>query len=476
MKYRNVLSRRTLLRGAGAVAIALPFLDEMRVHSAYAAAPAPPMRAFNVFHGLGVPTPLQGEGFDGPLAPFAELAAKMSIVRGIDHVRCDEGGINAHFDGAAGAFTAEKPNGEALSGGASLDQLIRQHFYPDGLPAGILSTVLMGTYFRRSRPARYIHSWLPDGSPASLPKEDPAALFALMFGNVPMGETDPETEKQLRYKQSVLDAVVEQYRHFQSDAGNLGKASRSRISDHLDRIREYEQRIFGELPDGCVLPDVPGDSLLPHEDAADPDGEGIDITVDELVGEWRLMADLYALSIQCDLVRFGGVTFQAAGERIRLSGNYQYQGTTIYDFDDQGERGTGGAQGCSHEWWHEFNESAANTQLRAHVHLMHDQLVYFLKMLDDPEHADENGLTILENAVVCVSTESGDGRHNDVTRELSGVFHAISGANERFKTGGFIDVDAEGLDVYNTMLAALGVTAKLGPANRDVIEVSGILA
>ena len=37
MKYSRVLSRRTLLRGAGTVVIGLPFLEEMRVRSVYAA-------------------------------------------------------------------------------------------------------------------------------------------------------------------------------------------------------------------------------------------------------------------------------------------------------------------------------------------------------------------------------------------------------------------------------------------------------
>ena len=39
MRYRNVMSRRTLLRGAGTVAIGLPFLDEMRIQSAFAGEP-----------------------------------------------------------------------------------------------------------------------------------------------------------------------------------------------------------------------------------------------------------------------------------------------------------------------------------------------------------------------------------------------------------------------------------------------------
>jgi hypothetical protein len=122
--------------------------------------------------------------------------------------------------------------------------------------------------------------------------------------------------------QRAIARVRREYHHLQSDASNLGKASRARIADHLDSIREHEQRLFGDGAD-CAVPDMPGASSIPHGAAADPDGQGIDITVDALVSEWRLMADLYALGVKCDVVRFGGVTFQAAGERIRLKGAYE---------------------------------------------------------------------------------------------------------------------------------------------------------
>ena len=75
-----------------------------------------------------------------------------------------------------------------------------------------------------------------------------------------------------------------------------------------------------------------------------------------------------------------------------------------------------------------------------------------------------------------MSTESGDGRHNDSRRELSGVFHAISGANGRFKTGEILDVAHEGLDVYNTMLGAMGAQVRLGPEDREIQKVERILA
>jgi hypothetical protein len=117
-----------------------------------------------------------------------------------------------------------------------------------------------------------------------------------------------------------------------------------------------------------------------------------------------------------------------------------------------------------------------NEQLRAHAHMKMREVAHFLKRLDEPESMEPNGRTILENALITVSTESGDGRHDDVRRELSGVFHAISGANGRFKTGQFLEVGAEGLDVYNTMLAALGASRRLGPTDRPMNPVDAIRA
>jgi hypothetical protein len=99
------------------------------------------------------------------------------------------------------------------------------------------------------------------------------------------------------------------------------------------------------------------------------------------------------------------------------------------------------------------------------------EVAYFLQRLDGSESVEANGRTILENSLITISTESGDGRHNDVKRELSGVFHSITGAQGRFKTGQIINVGAEGLDVYNSMLGAMGASQRLGPSDRPVNEV-----
>ncbi|MEM7232380.1 MAG: DUF1552 domain-containing protein [Planctomycetota bacterium] len=475
----SLLSRRAVLRGLGGITIGLPLLEEMLVSPLAAKAPAAteamvPVRAFNVFFGLGIPKPLQDEGFDGVLEPLKPLAKKMMILRNVDQVRCDENGINAHFDGATGSFTAEPPDGEAKSGGPSIDQVIRKAHHPNGQPAGMVPTLVGGTYFRRSRVGRYVHSYNQDGTAAARMQERPRDLFDRVFGTVAL--PGDKNSRRDRLKRSVLDAIVDQYRFYTGVRSPLGAASRSRIADHLDRIREFEQRAYSLRRKTDGAPDLPPRSNLPHELEADPGGEGIDITLEELSTEWRLMADLYALAIQLDRVRFGAITFLAAGERIRLTGDYMYGGEKRFVFDDAAQLRKSGSAGCSHEWWHKYNEKKKNEQLRAHAHMKMREVAYFLSRLDGDEAKEANGKTILENSLITVSTESGDGRHSNVKRELSGVFHAISGANGRFKTGGFLDLGAEGLDVYNTMLNAMGSKERLGPKDRELRSVESILA
>ena len=185
------------------------------------------------------------------------------------------------------------------------------------------------------------------------------------------------------------------------------------------------------------------------------------------------MADLYAMAIELDRVRFGSITFLAAGERLRVKGDYEYDGRLIYSFDDAKDLNASGDKGCSHEWWHKFTPQKKNEQLRAHAHMKMREVAYFLKKLDSLQ--DPNGRSVLENSMLTVSTESGDGRHNDSKRELSGIFHAISGANGRFKTGQIMNVGHEGLDVYNTMLAAMGAEKRLGPHDREMTKSEQIL-
>ena len=311
---------------------------------------------------------------------------------------------------------------------------------------------------------RYVHSYNPDGTVAGLMQERPRDLFDRVFGVVSL-EKEGGDRVRARLKRSVLDAVVEQYRFYKGDNSPLSATSRRRIADHLERIRELEQRAYALADSPKDGPTPPPRSKLLHGGQADPGGQGIDIQLDDLTTEWRLMADLYALAIEMDRARFGSITFLAAGERLRVKSDYKYNGRLIYHFDDAKDLNATGDQGCSHEWWHQYDENKKNEQLRAHAHMKMREVAYFLERLDETK--DANGKSILENSLITVSTESGDGRHNDAKRELTGVFHAITSAGGRFKTGQFLDVGHERLDVYNSMLETMGVQGHLGPADRE---------
>jgi hypothetical protein len=460
---KNKINRRQLLKGLGTVTVGLPLLEEMIATDALGAVQAKvPVRAFNVFFGLGIPAPLQAEGFKDVLEPLQSLSKKLLIMRNVDHVRCDVRGINAHYDGATASFTAVPATGEAKAGGPSIDQVIRRAHHPDGLPAGMVPTLVGGTFFRRSRVGRYLHSFNYDGTVAARMQEKPRDLFDRVFGTL-ANATDADARSQ-RLQRSVLDSVVAQYRFYTGPSSPLGAASKSRVKDHLDRIREFEQRAFALKRKNDEGPALPARSKVPHGGPADPGGEGVDLTLKELTTEWRLLADLYALAIEMDRVRFGSITFLAAGERIRLTGEYKFNGRTRYKFDDADRLGRTNSAGCSHEWWHQFKENKKNENVRAHVHMKMNEIAYFMKRLDSTK--ESNGRSILENSLITISTESGDGRHNDVKRELSGIFHAVTGANGRFKTGQIMDVKAEGIDVYNTMLTAMDAKVRIGPNNR----------
>ena len=210
---KKPISRRTMLQTTGTIGIGLPLLEEMiSTNTLGAPAKKVPVRDFNVFFGLGIPAPLQTEGYDDVFEPLKPLAKKLLIMRNVDHVRCDVRGLNAHFDGATASFTAATAGGEAKAGGPSIDQLVRHAHHPKGLPAGMVPTLVAGTFFRRSRVGRYLHSYNLDGTVAARMQEKPRDLFDRVFGTV-AGLNDTDARAQ-RLNRSVLDSVVGLYRYY----------------------------------------------------------------------------------------------------------------------------------------------------------------------------------------------------------------------------------------------------------------------
>jgi hypothetical protein len=94
---------------------------------------------------------------------------------------------------------------------------------------------------------------------------------------------------------------------------------------------------------------------------------------------------------------------------------------------------------------------------RKHTLFILSQIEYFLKKLDTI--GAENGKSFLDANPVLVSTElgNGGGGHN-----VKNVFHALSSANGRFKTGNVHMFDSHASNFYSAILAGVGIDAMMG--------------
>ena len=110
------------MKGLGGITIGLPLLEEMVVSGAAAEKAVVPVRAFNVFFGLGIPAPLQKEGFRGVMEPLEPLSKKLLILRGVDQVRVVIGpGQEGLYREALGGRALPSP----IEGGAERQESVR---------------------------------------------------------------------------------------------------------------------------------------------------------------------------------------------------------------------------------------------------------------------------------------------------------------------------------------------------------------
>ena len=467
MRYRHVISRRTLLRGAGTIAIGLPLLEEMFPRSVYAQTPPVP-RAMTVFFGLGCPPSYHAQGFLGPLEPLQKYAPRLQIFRGLDLGN----GQGFHWEGAAAVFTGERKFGNAATLGPSIDYVIRTHHHERGrVPDGRLDTLNTGHFFRigEPNPARVrlrIHrSFDNTGNVTDPPKGSPVDAFRHVFGEGPVQAAED------RARRSILDTVIEDYRSLCSSRVGLSAASRARVCDHLERVRALESRIMitDQASLTCPHAALPTERDITGGQRRDTGSDvAVRLHVDDWSEVWRQHADVFAMAFKCDVARFGSIMLMSAGERINLEGDYRYQGRLIHRFDAALE------PHGSHEHFHNWRRTTTDQEMVGHyVHLTMRELVYLFDQLDDPHALDVNGRTIFDNAFLLVGTELGDG--SDL-HDTTGVLHALAPANGAFRVGGFNDHRANAVDLYNTCLRGLGIERTMGNPAWAREEIPDVIA
>jgi hypothetical protein len=249
------LSRRTLLRGAGA-AIALPLLDSMiparTALAQTAAAPRSRLGCIYVPHGATMDkwTPAAtGANFElsETLAPLAPFRDQLCVVRGLAHAPVapwageDTGGAENHVRAAAVFLSGAHPvKGDRAFVGPTVDQLAAQHLGQDTpLPSVELSLEELGLNCDANFTCAYRNTLSWKTATLPLPMENnPQVAFERLFGD---GSTDAERAARRAEARSLLDSVIEQVATLRAD---LPAADRSRLADYLDEVREVERRVL----------------------------------------------------------------------------------------------------------------------------------------------------------------------------------------------------------------------------------------
>lgn len=262
------LSRRTLLRGAGA-SVALPLLDAMipagTALAQTAASPKPKLGFFYFPHGAIMDkwTPsTTGTDFEVPfiLQPLEKYKDQMTIVSNLRNRAAEGAGVHATSPGTwlscASPFTVDQNDPNY---GITADQIAAQFLGQDTpFPSLELCTEVKGS----SAGACDANLGCGYGSTISfrtrtqpLPLEhNPRKLFFRMFGQ---GDTAEERDMIMNQKFSLLDLVSESA---SSLNGRLGASDKARMEEYLDSVRDVElqvQKLGQQDFTGVDIPDAP---------------------------------------------------------------------------------------------------------------------------------------------------------------------------------------------------------------------------
>jgi hypothetical protein len=236
------MSRRTLLRGAGGVAIALPMMEAMAPRRAKAAGEAPRRLLIFLNENGVVPSawfPAGGateKNFTmGPLLKSWEPHQQNVImIDGLDN-KCSGG--TCHAAARCGTLTGANNNG-GRAVGASIDQAVA-----NAVSSGTRLKSLETSVFLKGN---FIYGLFFSGPGQMVqPQDDPAAVFTRVFsGGVPSpnNAADPGQMKDFEAlrlrKKSILDRTMDEYKRVQ---GTVGMIDQQRLTRHMDGIREIER-------------------------------------------------------------------------------------------------------------------------------------------------------------------------------------------------------------------------------------------
>jgi len=443
------LSRRSLRRGAGA-ALGLPLLDSMT--PALSAKPEQPVRMAFVYFPNGVQMEswipqttgdnvVLPEALPRVLQPLAGLRDHFSVLGGltVDGGRAHGDGPGDHGRAGASYLTGAHPKktfGKDLRAGVSVDQYVAEKIgsrtrFPSlelGCEEGI-----QGGNCDNGYSCAYSNSisWRTPSTP-NPPEVRPRAVFERLFGQGDIERDPARRARQAKYRQSVLDSVLEDARSLQ---GTLGATDRRKVDEYLYAVRQIETRIQKTEDAGETTP---------------PSMDRPDASVPANYSEHsRLMFDLMIAAFQADATRV--ITFLMAIEQS----NRAYREIGIPDSH----------HGLTH---HGGDKEKIEKCIRINQYQM-EQFVYFINRLRATPDGDG---TLFDRVMVTYGSGlSRDHDHDNLPTLLTGR------GNGLFKLGRHVKYPSNTplANLHVTMMDRMGIPAESFADSRGRLDyLSGL--
>jgi hypothetical protein len=308
---RSHINRRAFLRGAGGVAIALPFLEGYLERSAFGALPTTPVFAFFICTANGVvqaggsdperfwPTALGAVNTAGLAAAtdrctsiLAEHASRLLFVKGINY---PNGGTGCgHASGLAQTLTGLAPTGaanKAVSTGESADTTIAKLVNPSGVEPLTLYSGLKEGFINEKL------SFSAAGQVRSA-EGNPYNVYKKLMGIATPGGTgsgSSSIDQLIKRRKSANDLVKAELNSLRARS-DLSSADKQRLDQHFSYIRDLENTMTGmAMQCSTAGLDVTAINALNTGSAFRQNGKIEEVN--------KLQMDLVGLAFSCNMTR-----------------------------------------------------------------------------------------------------------------------------------------------------------------------------
>jgi len=436
------IDRRTLLRGMGGIAVALPLLEAMGCASDSPTTPnvakrsdrdekEVPKRFIAMFTANGTEntyaswSPTGGESdfkLHGILAPLEPHRADLLVFSGIANEVSYNGPGDAHQRGMGsmltgrilleGDFPGNEGQTAGYASGISVDQAIANHIgKATKFPSLEYSVQNNGStvYARMSYKAS--NQPLP-------PENNPAAMFSRVFADF---DADAAlVARTVERRRSVLDAVLGD---FKSLSSRVGAKDRARLDLHAESIRSIERRLGTTTSSSSnALCKKPTPKTIAFMDPAN------------MPEVSKLQMDLLVMALACDLTRVSTLQF------VRANNNFVFGFLGIPDSHHD----------LSH---HGDSDVVANQKLTKINTWFAEQFAYLVAAL---KGFPEGSGTMLDNTALLWCNEQGKG-NNHSRKDMPWVMAGRGGG--AFRSGRYLKYSgAPHNRLLLSILRAFGIT------------------